>query len=132
VHCEQPAGDILLFLTGQDEIDSAQRLLQDKAQQLPKELAALQLMVVPIYAALPPDQQMKAFEPAPEGHRCGLVPEAEGTCVWAGSMAESLAKHVACASCITSILVLAAKHAPQPIRAAPHCMHPRMLKSFIA
>jgi hypothetical protein len=73
IHCEQGPGDILVFLTGQEEITSAERLLQDRARQIKPEQAQeqqlQQLLVVPIYAALPPEQQMRAFEPAPEGTR---------------------------------------------------------------
>ncbi len=69
IHCEQGPGDILVFLTGQEEITSAERLLQDRARQLKPEQAEQALLVVPIYAALPPEQQMRAFEPAPKGTR---------------------------------------------------------------
>jgi HrpA-like RNA helicase len=60
VHIDEPAGDILVFLTGQEEIDSAQRLLRERAAQLPPAASGLQLLPVPIYAALPPEQQIKA------------------------------------------------------------------------
>jgi hypothetical protein len=76
-----------VFLTGQDEIDSAQKLLQDRAKQLPPDMAALQLLVVPIYSALPPEQQMKAFEAAPAGHRCAV-------CCGAQSAGQHVVVHV--------------------------------------
>jgi ATP-dependent RNA helicase DHX8/PRP22 len=61
VHMEEGPGDILVFLTGQDEIDSAARLLEEKAAQIADAAAdgAHSLVVQPIYAALPPEQQMK-------------------------------------------------------------------------
>ena len=41
-----------------------------RMQQLQSTMPELQPMVVtPIYAALPQEQQMRAFEPAPEGTR---------------------------------------------------------------
>jgi len=60
-------GDILVFLTGQEEIEDAQKVLEERARRLPSD--ALRLTVVPLYAALPPDRQMLAFVPAAPGHR---------------------------------------------------------------
>eukprot|EP00122_Pirum_gemmata_P012156 Pgem_evm1s11286 len=62
IHLGNAPGDILCFLTGQDDIESAQELLQDKAKHLPE--SAMQLQIVPIYAALSSEEQMKVFEPA--------------------------------------------------------------------
>ena len=75
---EEAAGDVLVFLTGQDEIESMERLLRDRAAGLPpSKLCGLRLTVVPIYASMPPEQQMKVGalrgvlparpEPASEG-----------------------------------------------------------------
>ena len=59
-HSEEAAGDILVFLTGQDEIESVDRLLADRAaQMLPSPSCGLRLAVVSIYASMPPEQQMK-------------------------------------------------------------------------
>lgn len=69
VHLEEGPGDVLVFLTGQEEIDSLEKLMRDKAAVLPPSACGLQLMVLPIYAALPPDAQMKVFDRAPEGYR---------------------------------------------------------------
>lgn len=60
VHVDEPPGDILVFLTGQEEIDSLARLLEERAAQLPDGGQGGQgLVVLPIYAALPPEQQVK-------------------------------------------------------------------------
>ena len=67
IHAEQPPGDVLVFLTGQDEIDSMARLLRDRATSSPSGPG---LMIAPLYASLPPEQQMAAFAPAqPTGAR---------------------------------------------------------------
>ncbi|EFJ45602.1 DEAH-box nuclear pre-mRNA splicing factor [Volvox carteri f. nagariensis] len=72
VHTDEGEGDILVFLTGQDEIDSAERLLKVRNQGS-KADPCRELLVLPIYAALPPEQQMKVFEPAPEGQRKAIL-----------------------------------------------------------
>ncbi|VEU19901.1 DEKNAAC100440 [Brettanomyces naardenensis] len=54
------AGDILCFLPGQDDIDKVTSLLKRLAPELPKE--APLIIPLPLYAALPPAQQMKVFE----------------------------------------------------------------------
>jgi ATP-dependent RNA helicase DHX8/PRP22 len=67
VHTEEAAGDVLVFLTGQEEIDAMVRLLAERAAALPPD--APPLLVAPLYAALPPEQQMAVFAPAPPGAR---------------------------------------------------------------
>eukprot|EP01018_Ginkgo_biloba_P026806 Gb_11931 [translate_table: standard] len=67
VHLEEASGDILVFLTGQEEIESMERLLRERAAHLPE--GTPKISVVPIYAALPCEQQMQVFQPAPAGFR---------------------------------------------------------------
>ncbi|GBG33659.1 ATP-dependent RNA helicase DHX8 [Hondaea fermentalgiana] len=64
---EDLPGDILIFLTGQEEIEACAELLEERARRLPAETA--KLLVCPIFAALPAHEQMRVFEPAPEGTR---------------------------------------------------------------
>lgn len=64
---EEALGDILVFLTGQEEIESVEGLVRDKLPQLPE--SSRNIVTVPIYASLPSEQQMKAFMPAPAGSR---------------------------------------------------------------
>lgn len=64
IHLSQPMpGDILVFLTGQDEIEQAEQSLQETARKLGS--AAPELMICPIYANLPTDLQQRIFEPTP-------------------------------------------------------------------
>lgn len=67
IHITQDKGDILLFLCGQDEIESAQETLTEICKGLGGRIA--ELIICPIYANLPSDLQAKIFEPAPEGAR---------------------------------------------------------------
>jgi pre-mRNA-splicing factor ATP-dependent RNA helicase DHX15/PRP43 len=60
--CEGP-GDILVFLTGEAEIEQACTDLRDQAQALGKDMP--ELVVYPLYSSLPPQQQRKIFLPAP-------------------------------------------------------------------
>eukprot|EP00794_Sanderia_malayensis_P018846 gene18846-20744_t len=63
----QPGHDILVFLTGQEEIESLSRLITDCASHIGGDHP--KLMVCPLFAALPSSKQMKAFSPAPFGCR---------------------------------------------------------------
>ena len=57
---DEPPGDILVFLTGQDEIESMARLVRNAAANLPGHPEQrMELEVLTLYAAMPPDQQMK-------------------------------------------------------------------------
>ncbi|KAL5524511.1 hypothetical protein ACEPAF_9651 [Sanghuangporus sanghuang] len=67
IHTTQPKGDILVFLTGQDEIEAAQENLTETARALGNKVA--ELIICPIYANLPSEMQAKIFEPTPEGAR---------------------------------------------------------------
>lgn len=67
IHTTQPKGDILLFLTGQDEIESCEENLKETMYSLGDKVA--ELIIAPIYANLPSEMQSKIFEPTPEGAR---------------------------------------------------------------
>ncbi|KAJ9053700.1 hypothetical protein DSO57_1021761 [Entomophthora muscae] len=67
IHVSQGRGDILVFLTGQDEIEQAQEALIQTARVLGKKIK--ELIVCPIYSTLPSDLQAKIFEPTPDDAR---------------------------------------------------------------
>lgn len=67
IHLQEPEGDILVFLTGREEIETAAELISERSATLhPKAHALLPL---PLYSGLTADQQMYVFEPAPENTR---------------------------------------------------------------
>lgn len=67
VHSSEPEGDILLFLTGREEIDTALETIADRIPSLPKTSDKLQPL--PLYAGLSVEQQMYVFETTPEHTR---------------------------------------------------------------
>lgn len=67
IHTTQPKGDILVFFTGQDEIEAAQENLEETARALGNKIG--ELMICPIYANLPTEMQAKIFEPTPDRAR---------------------------------------------------------------
>ncbi|XP_060073522.1 pre-mRNA-splicing factor ATP-dependent RNA helicase DHX16-like [Ylistrum balloti] len=67
IHVTQPFGDILVFLTGQEEIESCNEMLQERTKKLGSKIK--ELIILPIYANLPSDMQAKIFEPTPPGAR---------------------------------------------------------------
>eukprot|EP00126_Sphaerothecum_destruens_P000316 Sdes_comp10372_c0_seq1m2027 len=74
IHETHPLGDILVFLSGQEEIEIMSSLLleyQSKRASKPEvePIESLRMLICPIFAALPSAEQMKAFEKAPEGYR---------------------------------------------------------------
>ncbi|CAD6502698.1 BgTH12-05288 [Blumeria graminis f. sp. triticale] len=74
IHATEPEGDILLFLTGEEEIEDACRKISLEADEMVREADAGPLKVYPLYGSLPPHQQQKIFEPAPPPNRPGARP----------------------------------------------------------
>jgi pre-mRNA-splicing factor ATP-dependent RNA helicase DHX15/PRP43 len=63
IHMHEEPGDILLFLTGEQEIEDAVYKISLESQSLAPELG--ELLVLPLYSTLPPHQQQKIFCAAP-------------------------------------------------------------------
>ncbi len=60
-------GDILVFLTGQEEIDTACEILYERMKSLGPDVP--ELIILPVYSALPSEMQTRIFDPAPPGSR---------------------------------------------------------------
>ncbi|XP_046403500.1 pre-mRNA-splicing factor ATP-dependent RNA helicase DHX16 [Ischnura elegans] len=69
IHATQPPGDILVFLTGQEEIEACQELLTERLRRLGTSGKLRELVILPVYANLPSDMQARIFEPTPPGAR---------------------------------------------------------------
>uniref|UniRef100_A0A7N0VIE2 RNA helicase n=2 Tax=Kalanchoe fedtschenkoi TaxID=63787 RepID=A0A7N0VIE2_KALFE len=74
IHITSAPGDILIFLTGQDEIEAACYSLAERMEQLVASAKTVpKLLILPIYSQLPADLQAKIFEKAEDGARKCIV-----------------------------------------------------------
>jgi ATP-dependent RNA helicase DHX8/PRP22 len=71
IHLSEPPGDVLLFLTGQEEIDTACQILYERMKSLGDNLP--ELIILPVYSALPSEMQTRIFDAAPPGSRKVVV-----------------------------------------------------------
>ncbi|KAJ1941464.1 DEAH-box RNA helicase prp16, partial [Linderina pennispora] len=62
IHLSQPVGDILVFMTGQEDIEACCDAVRERLAAVD---GAKPLTVLPIYSQLPADLQARIFEPAP-------------------------------------------------------------------
>ncbi|XP_009383476.2 probable pre-mRNA-splicing factor ATP-dependent RNA helicase DEAH9 isoform X1 [Musa acuminata AAA Group] len=67
INDKEPAGDILVFLTGQDDIDAAVKLLREDTQDDRRHTSGL--LVLPLYSGLSRVDQDLVFAPTPKGKR---------------------------------------------------------------
>jgi len=68
IHCKEPMpGDILVFLTGQETIQSLQKNVEEYAQSLTHDYP--KMLVLPLYAALSQAAQQRIFESTPPNTR---------------------------------------------------------------
>ncbi|XP_047090436.1 probable pre-mRNA-splicing factor ATP-dependent RNA helicase DEAH3 isoform X3 [Lolium rigidum] len=69
IHMCEPAGDILVFLTGEEEIEDACRKINKEVNNMGDQVGPVK--VVPLYSTLPPAMQQKIFDAAPPPLREG-------------------------------------------------------------
>ncbi|XP_043566662.1 probable ATP-dependent RNA helicase DHX35 [Chiloscyllium plagiosum] len=62
IHQNEGDGDILAFLTGQEEVEMVVSMVIEQARALSRSGMKKHLRVLPMYAGLPPGEQMKVFE----------------------------------------------------------------------
>ncbi|KPI90577.1 putative RNA helicase [Leptomonas seymouri] len=67
LHEAEPPGDVLCFLTGQEEIEDAKRILQERMKLLPNDVPDFSILT--LYSAMPYEQQLLVFEPTQRGER---------------------------------------------------------------
>ncbi|KAI8347720.1 P-loop containing nucleoside triphosphate hydrolase protein [Mortierella sp. GBAus27b] len=71
IHRTEDPGDILMFLTGEEEIEDACRKIKQEADQMPE---AGPVKVLPLYSTLPPQAQKRIYEDAPPPKTAGGRP----------------------------------------------------------
>ncbi|KAG5641908.1 hypothetical protein DXG03_003975 [Asterophora parasitica] len=67
IHIDQPPGDVLIFLPGQEDIESLEKSITLFANQLPKDEKGV--LLCPMYAAQAPGQNAKVFAATPPNTR---------------------------------------------------------------
>jgi pre-mRNA-splicing factor ATP-dependent RNA helicase DHX38/PRP16 len=70
IHVSQPRGDILCFMTGQEDIEATCELVDERLKLL---VDPPKLSILPIYSQMPADLQARIFEQAPPGVRKVIV-----------------------------------------------------------
>lgn len=68
--CEEVPGDLLLFLTGQEEIEEACKRIKREMDTLGPDVG--ELKCIPLYSTLPPNLQQRIFEAAPPNKPNGV------------------------------------------------------------
>lgn len=69
IHENEDEGDILLFLTGEEEIETACSKIEEEVKELGEKVGPV--AVIPLYSTLPPHQQQRIFEAAPRPNKLG-------------------------------------------------------------
>lgn len=72
------SGDVLVFMTGQEDIETCCQLIQEKINMLDTDVndeedKVKPLEILPIYSSLPPERQSLIFRPRRKGHRKCII-----------------------------------------------------------
>ena len=106
---EAPASqDILVFLTGQEEIEAMSKTCRDIAKHLPDGCPSM--LILPLYASLPYAQQLRVFQGAPKvSARLSCAAPSLGACAAACSGTKCTSRRAA------------GPEEPAPSRGSPPC-----------
>ncbi|GKV43458.1 hypothetical protein SLEP1_g50748 [Rubroshorea leprosula] len=72
IHAREPEGDVLIFMTGQDDIEKLVSKLEDKVRSL-EEGSCMDAIILPLHGSLPPELQVRVFSPPPPNCRRFIV-----------------------------------------------------------
>ncbi|XP_057529036.1 probable pre-mRNA-splicing factor ATP-dependent RNA helicase DEAH4 [Amaranthus tricolor] len=72
IHVKEPDGDILIFMTGQEDIEKLVKKLEDRVRNL-EEGSVMDAVVYPLHGSLPPELQVRVFSPPPPNCRRFIV-----------------------------------------------------------
>ena len=70
IHCYEEPGDILMFMTGEDEIENACEAIREEIYNMGDEVGYID--VVPLYSTLPPNMQQMIFNDPPGPNEKGV------------------------------------------------------------
>lgn len=87
IHATEDEGDILLFLTGEEEIEDACRRIRLEVDEMLRESDVGPMSIYPLYGTLPPHQQQRIFDKAPGPLKPGGRPGRK--CIIATNIAET-------------------------------------------
>lgn len=87
IHASEADGDILLFLTGEEEIEDACKKIGAETEEMTREMDSGPMVVYPLYGSLPPHQQQRIFDKPPPPFRKGGRPGRK--CIVATNIAET-------------------------------------------
>ena len=62
IHENEEAGNVLVFLSGQEEIEQLQLLLEENLLSIKSNYNITEYKIIPLYSLLSPEEQLKAFE----------------------------------------------------------------------
>ncbi|KAH9613394.1 hypothetical protein KSS87_012375 [Heliosperma pusillum] len=72
IHINEPEGDMLIFMTGQEDIEKMVMKLEDKVRSL-EEGSVMDAVIYPLHGSLPPELQVRVFSPPPPNCRRFIV-----------------------------------------------------------
>lgn len=72
IHVKEPEGDVLIFMTGQDDIEKLVAKLEERVLSL-EEGSCIDAIILPLHGSLPPEMQVQVFTPAPPNCRRFIV-----------------------------------------------------------
>ncbi|KAK2986250.1 hypothetical protein RJ640_027345 [Escallonia rubra] len=75
IHMSSAPGDILVFLTGQDEIEAARQALSERMEEFVSSTnqPISKMLILPLYSQLAADSQAKVFQKAEDGIRKCII-----------------------------------------------------------
>ncbi|GMH27675.1 hypothetical protein Nepgr_029518 [Nepenthes gracilis] len=72
IHIQEPQGDVLIFMTGQDDIEKLVSKLEERVRSL-EEGSCMDAIILPLHGSLPPEMQVRVFSPPPPNCRRFIV-----------------------------------------------------------